>query len=173
MAGSRSGSTASPRSPARLGLKPGDRLAMSVGNRFEFIEVDVWRDAGRRRAGAAQHPAGADVLDYIVKDAGCVAAVVEPAAIPAFVAVVERAGLAIRLGLGGVPAGWLDYEQELMATPAAFDPPTLPGRPSLLPALHLGLDRPAQGRDPDPCRADVVDPARAIAIGRCRTATGR
>src|SRR4051794_36705642 len=37
---------------ARLGLKPGDRLAMSVGNRFEFIEIMY----GAMRAGVVPVP---------------------------------------------------------------------------------------------------------------------
>src|SRR6266404_4071437 len=85
---------------ARLGLKPGDRLAMSVGNRFEFIEIMY----GAMRAGVVPVPLstrlGTDVLEYIVKDAGCVAVVVEPAANPAFVEVVDRLGLKVHLGLG-------------------------------------------------------------------------
>ena len=105
MAASKSGWTASPLLTARLGLKPGDRLAMSVGNRFEFIEIMY----GAMRAGVVPVPLstrlGADVLEYIVKDAGCVAAVVEPAANPAFVEVVDKLGLKTRLGLGSVAGG--------------------------------------------------------------------
>ena len=85
----------------RLGLKPGDRLAMSVGNRFEFIEIMY----GAMRAGVVPVPLstrlGADVLEYIVKDAGCVAAVVEPAANPAFAEVVDK------LGLRGASRSWI------------------------------------------------------------------
>src|SRR5215471_2567104 len=74
----------------RLGLKPGDRLAMSVGNRFEFIEIMY----GAMRAGVVPVPLntrlGPDVLDYIMRDAACVAAVVEPSTNPRIVEVVER-----------------------------------------------------------------------------------
>ena len=66
----------------RLGLVPGDRLAMAVGNRFEFIEAMY----GAMRAGIVPVPLNtrqaADGLDYIVKDAACVAALVEPAGLP-------------------------------------------------------------------------------------------
>ena len=128
---------------ARLGLKPGDRLAMSVGNRFEFVEIMY----GAMRAGVVPVPLstrlGTNVLDYIVKDAACVAAVVEPGANPAFVEVVDRLGLKIRLGLGSVPAGWLDYEKELQATPATFDPPKLSGdHPSFQPYTSGSTGRP-------------------------------
>ena len=127
----------------RLGLVPGDRLAMAVGNRFEFIEAMY----GAMRAGIVPVPLNTrqapDGLDYIVKDAGCVAALVEPQACPAAVAVMDRAGLHVRLGLGSVPPGWLDYERELMATPAAFDPPSLPGdHPSFQPYTSGSTGRP-------------------------------
>ena len=67
----------------RLGLRPGDRLAMSVGNRYEFVEIMY----GAMRAGVVPVPLntrlGTDVLDYILQDSACAAAVVDPAANPA------------------------------------------------------------------------------------------
>src|SRR6516225_2935263 len=54
-----------------LGVKPGDRMAMAVRNRFEFIEVMY----GAMRAGVVAVPLnvklGADVLAFIIADAGC------------------------------------------------------------------------------------------------------
>jgi long-chain acyl-CoA synthetase len=128
---------------SRFGLRPGDRLAMSVGNRFEFIEIMY----GAMRAGVVPVPLntrlGADVVDYIVRDAGCVAAVVDPGVNPGFVAVTQRLIPNLRLGLGSVPAGWLDYEHELQSTPAAFDPPHLPGdHPSFQPYTSGSTGRP-------------------------------
>ena len=127
----------------RLGLAPGDRLAMAVGNRFEFIEAMY----GAMRAGVVPVPLntrlGADGLDYIIKDAACVVALVEPSACPAMVEVADRAGLKVRLGVGGVPAGWRDYEAELTATPAVFDPPALPrDHPSFQPYTSGSTGRP-------------------------------
>ena len=127
----------------QLGLAPGDRLAMSVGNRYEFIEIMY----GAMRAGVVPVPLntrlGDDTLAYILKDAGCAGAAVEPEANRAFVGVTERAGLKVRLALGEVPAGWLDYERELQATPAAFDPPRLTGdHPSFQPYTSGSTGRP-------------------------------
>jgi len=108
-----------------LGLVSGDRLAMVIGNRFEFVEIMY----GAMRAGIVPVPLntklGADTLDYIMRDAGCTAAVVDPACNRFAVDVVEDIGLAQRLALGSVPPGWRDYEGALMATPAAFDPPAI------------------------------------------------
>lgn len=107
------------------GLQPGDRLAMAVSNRFEFIEVMF----GAMRAGIVPVPLntrlGADTLDYILRDAGCVAAVIEPASNPHLVAIAESLPLRARFGLGSVPTGWRDYEAEVQAAPAAFAPPEL------------------------------------------------
>ncbi len=104
-----------------LGVGPGDRMAMAVGNRFEFIEIMY----GAMRAGVVPVPLntrlGAETLEYIIRDAGCIAAVVEPATNPAIVAVVERLSIGVRLAFSPTPAGWFDYAKELQATPPAFD----------------------------------------------------
>jgi len=127
----------------RLGLVPGDRMAMSIGNRYEFIEIMY----GAMRAGVVPVPLntrlGEDTLEYIVKDAACVATAVDPAANPAAVNVVNRTGLKVRLSLSSVPTGWLDYERELQATPAKFDPPRLSGHhPSFQPYTSGSTGRP-------------------------------
>jgi acyl-CoA synthetase (AMP-forming)/AMP-acid ligase II len=127
----------------RLGLKPGDRLAMAIGNRYEFLEVMF----GAMRAGVVPVPLntrlGADTLGYIVRDANCVAAVVEPASSPHSVAVAEQADLRARLAIGSVPPGWLDHAAEMRATSASFDPPTLPeNHPAFHPYTSGSTGRP-------------------------------
>jgi long-chain acyl-CoA synthetase len=126
-----------------LGLKPGDRLAMCVGNRFEFVEIMY----GAMRAGVVPVPLnvklGADILDYTIRDAGCVAAVIEPAANAAMAGVADAAGLAVRLSLDTPPPGWTAYEPALMAAPPAFDPPRLtPDHPSFQPYTSGSTGRP-------------------------------
>jgi acyl-CoA synthetase (AMP-forming)/AMP-acid ligase II len=121
---------------AGRGLRPGDRLALATGNRFEFVEVMY----GAMRAGIVPVPLniklGADTLAYAIRDAGCVGAVVEPGCNPHIVRLVEEAGLKTRLAFrppppAQVPAGWDDYERALMAAPARFEPPALaPDHPS-------------------------------------------
>jgi long-chain acyl-CoA synthetase len=127
----------------RFGLGPGDRLAMAIGNRFEFLEVMF----GAMRAGVVPVPLntrlGAENLRYILRDAGCVAAVVEPGTSPYIVAAAEQLPLRKKLALGSVPTGWLDYEAELQATPASFDPPALlPDHPSFQPYTSGSTGRP-------------------------------
>jgi acyl-CoA synthetase (AMP-forming)/AMP-acid ligase II len=128
---------------AEAGLKPGDRMAMAIGNRFEFVEVMY----GAMRAGVVPVPLntklGADTLDYTIRDAGCVAAVIEPSTNANIVDVANGVGLRLKLGIGSVPAGWTDYEAALKATPAAFEPPALPAdHPSFQPYTSGSTGRP-------------------------------
>src|SRR5215469_920189 len=105
------------------GLKPGDCFAMAVGNRFEFVEIMY----GAMRAGIVPVPLntrlGADTLDYIVRNAGCLAAVVEPGACAAMIGVVNKIGLPTKIALDPAPAGWERYETALQASAPHFDPP--------------------------------------------------
>jgi acyl-CoA synthetase (AMP-forming)/AMP-acid ligase II len=63
---------------ARLGVTPGERVAMLIGNRTEFIEFFF----GSMRAGAIPLPLNtrlaADTLEHIIVDAACALAVVDP-----------------------------------------------------------------------------------------------
>src|SRR5919106_2070188 len=110
------------------GLLPGDRMAMAVNNRFEFVEVMY----GAMRAGIVPVPLntrlGRDTLAYIIEDSGCRAAVVEPECNPFIVDVVEQAGIGPRFAFDGVlgdplPPGWQAYQTALMAQPESFDRP--------------------------------------------------
>ena len=128
---------------AKLGLKPGDRIAMSIGNRFEFVEVMY----GAMRAGIVPVPLntklGADTLAFTIENAGCVGAVVEPSSNPHIVGIVDKAGLEVKLAFGPVPPGWTDYETALQATPASFDPPELADdHPSFQPYTSGSTGRP-------------------------------
>lgn len=124
------------------GLQPGDRVAMAVGNRFEFVEVMF----GLMRAGLVPVPLnvklGLDQLRHVVADSGCAAAIVEPAA--CLHAVEVTASLeAMRLALGEVPAGFEAYEAALGATPPEFAPPDLAAdHPAFLPYTSGSTGRP-------------------------------
>jgi len=128
---------------ASLGMKPGERLALALGNRFEYIEIMY----GAMRAGVVPVPLniklGADVLDFIVKDAGCTGAVVEPGCNPHFVAIADAAKLNVRLALDPAPPGWRAYEDALKAATPHFDPPVLADdHPSFQPYTSGSTGRP-------------------------------
>ena len=107
------------------GLVPGDRMALAVGNRFEFVEIMY----GAMRAGVVPVPLntklGADILEYTVRDAGCRGAVVDPVINQAIVGVVDNEGLPVRLALDAPPAGWEDYDRVIAAAALPFAPPRI------------------------------------------------
>ena len=114
------------------GIGVGDRLALSVGNRFEFIEIMF----GAMRCGAVPVPLNyklaRQALAHIVADAGCRAAFVETAVSERSAAVVEQLGIERRWQVGDIGAGqerasngWLDYEGALATASADFEPPLL------------------------------------------------
>ncbi len=126
-----------------LGMNPGDRMAMSVSNRFEFVEIMF----GAMRAGIVPVPLntklGADTLDYTIRDAGCRGAVVEIAANGGMAAVAEAADIPVRIVIDGPLPGWRDYEPALMNTPADFDPPRIADdHPSFQPYTSGSTGRP-------------------------------
>ncbi len=63
---------------ARFGVTPGERVAMLIGNRTEFIEFFF----GSMRAGAIPLPLNtrlaADTLEQIIAEAACAMAAVDP-----------------------------------------------------------------------------------------------
>ncbi|MCY3600546.1 MAG: class I adenylate-forming enzyme family protein [Gemmatimonadetes bacterium] len=114
------------------GIGAGDRFALSVGNRFEFVEILF----GGMRCGAVPVPLNfklsAASLAHIVRDAACQAAFVETAATARSGAVAEQLGIETRWDVGGAgrrlergSAGWLDYERALAGSSSRFDPPRL------------------------------------------------
>src|SRR5262245_18427731 len=98
---------------ARLGVRPGERVAMVVGNRVEFIEFFF----GTMRMGAIPVPfnnrLAADMLAYIFEDAACVAALIDSGCSRDAVAIAGRMPLRHRLLLDRTEDGFLTYEGEL------------------------------------------------------------
>ena len=80
----------------RLGLESGDRLAMSISNRVEFVEIMF----GAMRAGIVPVPLNAKLgpgtLRYVIEDSGCRGAVIEPAANAHVAGIVASLGLEAR-----------------------------------------------------------------------------
>ena len=126
-----------------LGLRPGDRLAMSVGNRLEFVEIFY----GAMRAGIVPVPLntkqGAETLDYIMRDAEVKGAVIEQAANPHVAGLVDAIGCQVRLSLDSSQPGWRPYETLLEATEASFEPVRLADdHPSFQPYTSGSTGRP-------------------------------
>lgn len=109
---------------AQLGVKPGERVAMLVGNRVEFIEFFF----GSMRAGAIpvlfNTRLAADTLSYIFEDAGCAVALIDPECNREAMEIAARIRLRHRLLLDRTHTGFLSYEEEL-SRPVAAPPPPL------------------------------------------------
>lgn len=154
------------------GVKAGDRVALGVGNRFEFVELMF----GIMRRGAVPVPLNyklsVESLQHVVSDSVCRAAFVEPAVAPRAAQVVEDAGIGIRWRVGDSTAtrgperkgavddradvphrvdpeeivdgtDWRDYEVELSQAPAGFEPPSLPpGAVAFLPYTSGSTGKP-------------------------------
>lgn len=107
----------------RLGVKPGERVAMLMGNCVEFIEFFF----GSMRAGAIPVPfntrLAADTLSYIFEDAGCVAAVIDPDCNRDAVEIARRAPLRRRLLFGSAQPGFLSYRDETSRPGVVPSPP--------------------------------------------------
>jgi long-chain acyl-CoA synthetase len=110
---------------ARLGVRPGERVAMLIGNRTEFIEFFF----GAMRAGAIPLPLNtrlaAGTLAPIVADAACVLAVVDPASHRDALALARGLPLRLRLLLDREEAGFLSFEAEMAKPAIAVEPPPI------------------------------------------------
>jgi long-chain acyl-CoA synthetase len=110
---------------ARLGIAPGERVGMLVGNRLEFIAFFF----GAMRAGAIPVPLNtrlaADTLAFIFRDAGCAAALIEPGCNPNAIAIAQSVPLRHRLLLEDERAGFLSFEAEMARPAAPVAPPPL------------------------------------------------
>jgi long-chain acyl-CoA synthetase len=106
----------------RLGMKPGERVAMLCGNRLEFIEFFF----GAMRAGAIPVPLNTrlatDTLTYIFKDSDSVLGLIDPSCNKDAVAIASAVPLRQRILLDNDADDFLNYEREL-AVPAPSVPP--------------------------------------------------
>jgi acyl-CoA synthetase (AMP-forming)/AMP-acid ligase II len=133
-------------------LRPGDRLALLVGNRSEYIEIFF----GAMRAGVVPVPLNIKqtslILEFMVRDAGCVAAIVDSASVGDGVNIVDALDLRVKITLGAPAAGWIGYEQALTSSPTEYIPAVSPdgiafqpytagstGRPKGVRLAHEGM----------------------------------
>jgi len=110
---------------ARLGVVPGERVAMLIGNRTEFVEFFF----GSMRAGAIPLPLNtrlaAGTLDEIIMEAACALAVVDPSSHRDALAIAQRLQLRQRLLLDERHEGFLSFEEEMAKPAVPVDPPAL------------------------------------------------
>lgn len=108
-----------------LGVAPGERVGMIIGNRAEFLEIFF----GAMRAGAIpvaiNTRLACDTLRFILEDAQCRAVFVEPGAHADAIAVSEAAGIAQRVALEAAGPGWLDYASQRDRSERLLEPPPL------------------------------------------------
>jgi acyl-CoA synthetase (AMP-forming)/AMP-acid ligase II len=136
----------------RRGMRPGDRLALLIGNRSEYVEAFF----GAMRAGVVPVPLNIkqtpSILEFMIVDAGCAAAVVDPASAEIGLKIVDALKLRLKITLGEAPAGWIGYETALAEASAdyiaalspdgiAFQPYTAgsTGRPKGVRLTHDGM----------------------------------
>ena len=110
---------------ARLGVRPGDRVAMLVGNRTEFVEFFF----GSMRVGAIPLPLNtrlaAATLTDIIRDAACVVGLIDPSSHRDAIAIGESSGLRYALLLDETRDGFLVLEHEMAKPAPAAEPPDL------------------------------------------------
>ena len=110
---------------ARLGVRPGERVGMLVGNRTEFVEFFF----GAMRAGAIPVPLNtrlaSDTLTFIFADAGCTLALIDPSSNREAIAIAESVPLRQRLLLDQAHPGFRSYEEEMSIAGAEVPPPPI------------------------------------------------
>jgi long-chain acyl-CoA synthetase len=110
---------------ARLGVRPGKRVAMLIGNRTEFIEFFF----GSMRAGAIPLPLNirlaADTLEHIIRDARCTLAIIDPSSHRDALAIARRLALPQTLLLDMTSEGFLAFENEMAKPASPVEPPPI------------------------------------------------
>ncbi|HKQ27546.1 MAG TPA: class I adenylate-forming enzyme family protein [Burkholderiales bacterium] len=102
-----------------LGARPGERIALLVGNRCEYIEAFF----GAMRAGLVVVPLNVGQaeanIEFMVRDSGSTGMILDPGACPAGLDIAERVGLRHRVIMDQPPRpGWVAYQP---ATGALYD----------------------------------------------------
>ncbi len=109
----------------RLGVEPGQRVAMLVGNRLEFIEFFF----GAMRAGAIPLPLNtrlaAGTIEDIIRSAGCVLILIDPSCHRDAVSLALRLPVRRKLRLDPARDGLLSFEDEMAQPAPAVMPPVI------------------------------------------------
>jgi long-chain acyl-CoA synthetase len=110
---------------ARLGVRPGERVAMLVGNRVEFIEFFF----GAMRAGTIplllNTRLAADTLEQLITGAACALAIVDPSCNRDALSIASRVSARHRMLLDQTKEGFLAFEQEMAKPAPPVEPPPI------------------------------------------------
>lgn len=125
------------------GFSVGQRIAVGIGNRAEFIAVFF----GAMRAGLVPVPLnlrqGRLHLAHVLKDSGAVAAIIESGTNPNLPQLVEDLDLPLKISLGKQRSGWITYEEMFIAAHEVLAPLALPeGHPAMQPYTSGSTGRP-------------------------------
>ena len=108
---------------AALGVRPGERVAMLVGNRLEFVEFFF----GAMRAGAIplllNTRLAADTLERLIADAACALAIVDPSCNRDAISIADRVPVRHRMLFDQDQDGFLSFETEMAKPAPAVEPP--------------------------------------------------
>ncbi len=110
-----------------FGALPGERIAILVGNRNEYLEAFF----GVMRAGLVAVPLNVrqveSNLEFMLRDAGATGVILDQAVCPVAIALAERLGVRHRVILDVKPSsGWVGYEDAMRPGLPALAPMTSP-----------------------------------------------
>jgi long-chain acyl-CoA synthetase len=110
---------------ARLGVRPGERVAMLIGNRVEFIEFFF----GAMRAGTIplllNTRLAANTLEGLIADAACALMIVDPSCNKDALLIAARVPVRHRMLLDKGHQGFLAFEAEMAKPAPAIEPPPI------------------------------------------------
>ena len=110
---------------AALGVRPGERVAMLIGNRVEFIEFFF----GAMRAGTIplllNTRLAANTLEQLITDANCALMIVDPACNRDALSIAGRVPVRHRMLLDQDKEGFLSFEAEMAKPAPAVEPPPI------------------------------------------------
>jgi len=110
---------------ARLGVRPGERVAMLIGNRVEFVEFFF----GAMRAGAIplllNTRLAANTLEQLIADAACALVIVDPTCNRDALAIGRRVPVRHRMLLDRIEEGFLAFETEMAKPAPPLEPPPI------------------------------------------------
>ena len=110
---------------ARLGVRAGERVAMLIGNRVEFVEFFF----GAMRMGAIpmllNTRLAAGTLESLITDASCTFGIFDPSCNKDAVSIASKVPVRHRMVLDEQQEGFLAYETEMAKPAPAVEPPPI------------------------------------------------